>query len=179
MFMICSRSKMSSALMPDNFEPGWHRCASRLAVRAPDRYSPASMHRPEHAGIRVGRPSLRARRCKRRIACRSGAQPWGQPYDSARRVGAFEKRLGLRLFERLPSGYVLTAGGEELAAASRAIDDTVTELERKACGPGSAAFRDRSRDDNRHVDGFGPAAAFWRSSAQRIRESSSKSRFPT
>jgi DNA-binding transcriptional LysR family regulator len=29
-----------------------------------------------------------------------------------RRVGAFEKRLGLRLFERLPTGYVLTAGGE-------------------------------------------------------------------
>ncbi len=51
-----------------------------------------------------------------------------------RRVGAFEKRLGLRLFERLPSGYVLTAGGEELAAASRAIDDTVTELERKLAG---------------------------------------------
>ena len=51
-----------------------------------------------------------------------------------RRVGAFEKRLGLRLFERLPTGYVLTAGGEDLVAASRAIDDTVTELERKLAG---------------------------------------------
>lgn len=34
-----------------------------------------------------------------------------------RRIGAFEQRLGLRLFERLPTGYMLTAGGEELIAA--------------------------------------------------------------
>jgi DNA-binding transcriptional LysR family regulator len=51
-----------------------------------------------------------------------------------RRVGAFEKRLGLRLFERLPTGYVMTAGGEELIAAARHIDDTVTTLERKLAG---------------------------------------------
>jgi DNA-binding transcriptional LysR family regulator len=51
-----------------------------------------------------------------------------------RRVGAFEKRLGLRLFERLPTGYILTAGGEELIAAARHIDDTVTTLGRKLAG---------------------------------------------
>jgi DNA-binding transcriptional LysR family regulator len=51
-----------------------------------------------------------------------------------RRVSAFEQRLGLRLFERLPTGYVLTAGGEELIAAARHIDDTVTTLERKLAG---------------------------------------------
>jgi DNA-binding transcriptional LysR family regulator len=51
-----------------------------------------------------------------------------------RRVSAFEKRLGLRLFERLPTGYVLTAGGEELIAAARHIDDTVTRLGRKLAG---------------------------------------------
>lgn len=51
-----------------------------------------------------------------------------------RRVGAFEKRLGLRLFERLPTGYALTAGGEELIAAARSIDETVTTLERKLAG---------------------------------------------
>jgi DNA-binding transcriptional LysR family regulator len=51
-----------------------------------------------------------------------------------RRVGAFEARLGLRLFERLPTGYVLTTGGEELIAAARAIDETVTTLERKLAG---------------------------------------------
>jgi DNA-binding transcriptional LysR family regulator len=51
-----------------------------------------------------------------------------------RRVGAFEKRLGLRLFERLPTGYVLTAGGEELIAAARHIDETVTTLQRRLAG---------------------------------------------
>jgi DNA-binding transcriptional LysR family regulator len=51
-----------------------------------------------------------------------------------RRVGAFEERLGLRLFERLPTGYVLTAGGEELIAAAHRIDDEVTALERKLAG---------------------------------------------
>jgi DNA-binding transcriptional LysR family regulator len=51
-----------------------------------------------------------------------------------RRVDSFEKKLGLRLFERLPTGYVLTAGGEELIAAARHIDETVTALERKLAG---------------------------------------------
>jgi DNA-binding transcriptional LysR family regulator len=51
-----------------------------------------------------------------------------------RRVSAFEKELGLRLFERLPTGYDLTAGGEELTAAARHIDDTVTSLARKLAG---------------------------------------------
>lgn len=51
-----------------------------------------------------------------------------------RRIDAFEKRLGLRLFERLPTGYVLTAGGEELIAAARQVGDTVTALERKLAG---------------------------------------------
>lgn len=51
-----------------------------------------------------------------------------------RRVTAFEKRVGVRLFERLPTGYVLTPGGEELIAAARHIDDTVTDLSRKLAG---------------------------------------------
>lgn len=51
-----------------------------------------------------------------------------------RRVSAFEKRLGLRLFERLATGYVLTAGGEELIATARHIEDTVTILERTLAG---------------------------------------------
>jgi DNA-binding transcriptional LysR family regulator len=51
-----------------------------------------------------------------------------------RRVNAFEKRLGVRLFERLPTGYVLTAGGEELIAAARHVNETVTALERKLAG---------------------------------------------
>lgn len=51
-----------------------------------------------------------------------------------RRVSAFEDQHGLRLFERLPTGYVLTPGGEELIAAARRIDATVNDLERKLAG---------------------------------------------
>jgi DNA-binding transcriptional LysR family regulator len=66
-----------------------------------------------------------------------------------RRVGACETRLGLRLFERMPTGYVLTAGGEEMIAAARHIDDTVTSLERKLVGQDlrlSGAIRVTSTD---------------------------------
>ena len=51
-----------------------------------------------------------------------------------RRVAAFEEQLGLRLFERLPTGYMLTAGGEQVIAAARGIDVAVTTLERKLAG---------------------------------------------
>jgi DNA-binding transcriptional LysR family regulator len=51
-----------------------------------------------------------------------------------RRITAFEKGLGLRLFERLPTGYVLTAGGRELIEAARHVNDTIVGLERKLAG---------------------------------------------
>ncbi|WP_077965413.1 LysR family transcriptional regulator [Ensifer adhaerens] len=51
-----------------------------------------------------------------------------------RRVGSFEQKLGVRLFDRLPSGYTLTAGGEELLVVARQMAETVTELERRLTG---------------------------------------------
>jgi len=51
-----------------------------------------------------------------------------------RRVGGFEQRLGLRLFDRLPGGYALTAGGEEMVAAARGMAATVETLERRLAG---------------------------------------------
>jgi len=51
-----------------------------------------------------------------------------------RRIAGFEQRLGLRLFDRLPGGYALTAGGEELAAAARGMAATVEALERRLAG---------------------------------------------
>jgi DNA-binding transcriptional LysR family regulator len=51
-----------------------------------------------------------------------------------RRVNAFEERLGLRLFERLATGYVLTPGGEELVEAARRMEDTAVALERRLSG---------------------------------------------
>ena len=51
-----------------------------------------------------------------------------------RRLDGFEARLGLRIFERLPGGYTLTPGGEELIATARGIHDQVTGLERRVAG---------------------------------------------
>lgn len=51
-----------------------------------------------------------------------------------RRIHAFEKAHKIRLFDRLPTGYALTAEGEQLAATARAIDDTVATLERRMSG---------------------------------------------
>src|SRR3712207_1272522 len=51
-----------------------------------------------------------------------------------RRVVAFEERLGVRLFDRLASGYALTAGGEELLATARGMAEIVAGLERKLAG---------------------------------------------
>ncbi|MEM8948545.1 MAG: LysR family transcriptional regulator [Pseudomonadota bacterium] len=51
-----------------------------------------------------------------------------------RRMHAFEEANKIRLFERLPTGYVLTAEGEQLVTAARRIDDTVASLERRIAG---------------------------------------------
>lgn len=51
-----------------------------------------------------------------------------------RRVGAFEKSLGVKLFARSPAGYALTAAGEEIAAAARAMQETVDGIERTVAG---------------------------------------------
>lgn len=51
-----------------------------------------------------------------------------------RRVNAFEAAHGLRLFERLPTGYALTAGGEEMLAAARQVSSVVADLERRLAG---------------------------------------------
>lgn len=51
-----------------------------------------------------------------------------------RRIHAFERAHKIRLFDRLPTGYALTAEGEQLAVAARSIDDTVATLERRISG---------------------------------------------
>jgi len=51
-----------------------------------------------------------------------------------RRVAALERRLGTRIFERLPSGHVLTPQGEELVAAARGMEETVGRLELRLAG---------------------------------------------
>jgi len=52
----------------------------------------------------------------------------------ARRITAFEKKLGVRLFERLPSGYVLTTAGEEMLISAQHVEDEIAKLDRQMIG---------------------------------------------
>ncbi len=52
----------------------------------------------------------------------------------SRRIDTFEKKLGTRLFERLPTGYVLTSAGEEILESSERIEDEVAKLDRNIIG---------------------------------------------
>jgi DNA-binding transcriptional LysR family regulator len=45
-----------------------------------------------------------------------------------RRTVSLEKSLGVRLFERLPDGYVLTGPGEDMMATIAQIDEDITSL---------------------------------------------------
>ncbi|MBL1278034.1 MAG: LysR family transcriptional regulator [Ectothiorhodospiraceae bacterium] len=51
-----------------------------------------------------------------------------------RRINTFEKKLGVRVFERLPEGYVLTEAGEEILAHARQAHESIHTLERTAAG---------------------------------------------
>jgi DNA-binding transcriptional LysR family regulator len=51
-----------------------------------------------------------------------------------RRLGALEKIMGARLFERSRTGYAPTAAGEKMVELAYRIADEVTELERKITG---------------------------------------------
>ena len=52
----------------------------------------------------------------------------------ARRIEAFEARLGVRLFDRTPSGYAATAAGEEMIAVALRVEDETDTLERSILG---------------------------------------------
>lgn len=51
-----------------------------------------------------------------------------------RRLGAYETRLGVRLFERLPTGYLPTPTGAEMIAQIAGIDAAIHDVERRALG---------------------------------------------
>lgn len=52
----------------------------------------------------------------------------------ARRIASLEEELSVRIFERLPRGYVLTPEGEKIAKIARRIEDDVFSIERLAHG---------------------------------------------
>ncbi|MFA9438875.1 LysR family transcriptional regulator [Uliginosibacterium sp. sgz301328] len=61
----------------------------------------------------------------------------------ARRIEALESSLGLRLFDRLPRGWRLTAEGEELVTLGERIEDEALAFERAAVGAGTQTGRVR------------------------------------
>ena len=51
-----------------------------------------------------------------------------------RRLNTLEKNLGVRLFERLPSGYVMTEAGEDFCKAAERIEADLIALNRRISG---------------------------------------------
>jgi DNA-binding transcriptional LysR family regulator len=51
-----------------------------------------------------------------------------------RRINAIEKRLDVRLFDRKPSGYVMTEAGEAVMRTAAQIDEAVNRLDRELLG---------------------------------------------
>ncbi len=51
-----------------------------------------------------------------------------------RRINAVEKKIGVRLFERLRTGYRPTAGGDEIIATARRITELTHDTERRLAG---------------------------------------------
>src|SRR6266542_1998704 len=51
-----------------------------------------------------------------------------------RRLASLEKRLGARLFDRLPDGYELTAQGEELRNQLRGVSEQIESAQRNLNG---------------------------------------------
>ena len=52
----------------------------------------------------------------------------------SRRIDAFEKKLGTRLFERLSSGYLITRAGEEMSLSAAKIEAEVNTIGRQVAG---------------------------------------------
>lgn len=52
----------------------------------------------------------------------------------ARRVESLEKRLGVRLFDRLSTGYAMTPAGEDVLAIAEGVENDLDGLERRVLG---------------------------------------------
>ena len=51
-----------------------------------------------------------------------------------RRIQAFEKRLGVRLFDRLPTGYALTVAGDDMVSSVEKVSAEIDAMDRRLTG---------------------------------------------
>ena len=51
-----------------------------------------------------------------------------------RRIGAIEKKIQVRLFERLPTGYVMTEAGKAMLEFAKRVEEEMLNLSRKLVG---------------------------------------------
>lgn len=66
---------------------------------------------------------------------RDAANRSGVSYSTvSRRIDAFERQLSVRLFDRFPAGFKLTASGEELLTLAESIEERVLEADRRIFG---------------------------------------------
>ena len=66
---------------------------------------------------------------------RAAAESLGVYHSTVlRRIGELEKRLGARMFEKLPSGYRLTAAGAEVLELAHQMEASSHQLETRVFG---------------------------------------------
>ncbi len=71
----------------------------------------------------------------RECSVRRAAKSLGVSHSTVlRRITAFEDDLGVRLFERLPTGYFTTAAGEELLQSAQRIEEEAMAAGRRVAG---------------------------------------------
>jgi len=71
----------------------------------------------------------------RKGSIRAAAEVLGVNHSTvSRRISAYEKSLGVRLFERLPTGYELTTAGDEMLDSVKRIEEEVATLDRQVFG---------------------------------------------
>ncbi len=51
-----------------------------------------------------------------------------------RRLNTLEDQLGVRIFERARTGYLLTSAGEEMVALATRMSESIIEFERRIAG---------------------------------------------
>ncbi len=71
----------------------------------------------------------------RKNSIRGGSAMLGVNHSTvSRRINTFEQKLDVRLFDRLPTGYMLTPAGEDMLSSAERIEEEVNALDRKVLG---------------------------------------------